>query len=43
MKDLSSVVSDSLKSAKVSVDLSNVGEHKSSADSHGGDHGGGHH
>lgn len=43
MKDLSNVVSDSLKSAKVSVDLSHVGEHKSSADAHGGDHGGGHH
>lgn len=41
MKDLSSVVSDSLKGTTVNVDLSGVGAHKSSADSHGG--GGGHH
>lgn len=41
MKDLGSVISDSLKGIKFNVDLSHVGEHKSSADPHGG--GGGHH
>ena len=40
MKDLGNTISDSLKSMKVNVDLSHVGEHKSSADAHGG--GGGH-
>ncbi|HLP86910.1 MAG TPA: hypothetical protein VK153_03505 [Candidatus Paceibacterota bacterium] len=40
MKDLGNTISDSLKSMKVNVDLSHVGEHKSSADAHGG---GGHH
>ena len=42
MKDLGNTIGDSLKSMKVSVDLSHVGEHKSSADAHGGG-GGGHH
>lgn len=41
MKDLGNTISDSLKSMKVDVDLSHVGEHKSSADAHGG--GDGHH
>lgn len=40
LKDLGSTISDSLKNMKVNVDLSHVGEHKSSADAHGG---GGHH
>jgi hypothetical protein len=38
MKDLGATISDSLKSMKVNVNLSDVGEHKSSADSHGGGH-----
>jgi len=41
MKDLGNTISDSLKNMKVNVDLSHVGETKSSADAHGG--GGGHH
>lgn len=36
IKDLTNTISDSLKSINVKVDLSHVGEHKSSADSHGG-------
>jgi hypothetical protein len=40
LKDLGNTISDSLKSMKVDVDLSHVGEQKSSADAHGG---GGHH
>ncbi len=40
LKDLGSTISDALKSMKVNVDLSHAGEHKSSADAHGG---GGHH
>lgn len=43
MKDLGNTISDSLKSMKVNVDLGHVGEHKSSADAHGGDAGGGGH
>lgn len=38
MKDLSNTITDSLKSANVTVDLKGVGEHKSSADPHGGHH-----
>ncbi|MFA6514713.1 MAG: hypothetical protein WCT42_00405 [Candidatus Paceibacterota bacterium] len=36
MKDLGNTISDSLKSMKVNVDLSHVGETKSSADAHAG-------
>lgn len=38
LKDLGNTISDSLKSLKVNVDLSHVGETKSSADAHGGGH-----
>lgn len=38
MKDLGNTISDSLKSMKVNVDLSHIGEAKSSADAHGGGH-----
>ncbi len=41
-KDLGTIISESLKSVKLNVDLSHVGdEHK--GDDHGGGHGGGHH
>lgn len=42
LKDLGNTISDSLKNMKINVDLSSVGEHKSSADAHGAS-GGGHH
>lgn len=38
MKDLGNTISDSLKVMKVNVDLSHVGETKSSGDSHAGGH-----
>ena len=38
MKDLTNTISDSLKQAKVNVDISHVGETKSSADPHAGGH-----